>query len=101
VHARKQHMFVRIGPGRRIPALAPARAETDYPGATGSRTARSVADAPGQPWSEVEDQYLRRIREGNLAPSWKDVAEHLAGLSLVSRRPKAVKNRWCRLREEE
>jgi hypothetical protein len=47
----------------------------------------------GQQWSDAEDQYLRRIVEGNLVPSWKDVAEQLAGLSLVSRRPKAVKNR--------
>jgi hypothetical protein len=51
----------------------------------------------GQQWSDAEDHHLRRIMEGNLAPSWKDVAEQLAGLSLVSRRPKAVEKRWCRL----
>jgi hypothetical protein len=54
-----------------------------------------------QQWSDAEDQYLRRIMEGNLAPSWKDMAEQLTGLSLVSRGPNAVKNRWCRLQPEE
>jgi hypothetical protein len=49
-----------------------------------------------QQYSDAEDrQHLRRIMAGNLAPSWKDVAEQLAGLSLVSRRPNAVKKHWC------
>jgi hypothetical protein len=48
----------------------------------------------GQQWSDAENQHLPHIMAGNLAPSSKGVAEQLARLSLVSRRPKAVKNRW-------
>jgi hypothetical protein len=39
--------------------------------------------------------------EGNIAPSWKDVAEELARLSLVSLRPESVEERWCRLQRGE
>jgi hypothetical protein len=39
--------------------------------------------------------------KGSLAPPWKDFAEEVARLSLISRRPVAVEKRWCRLRKEE
>jgi hypothetical protein len=55
----------------------------------------------GQRWSDAEDQHLRRFIAGNLDLSWSDVAEQLAGLSLVSRRPKAVEKRLCRLQRGE
>jgi hypothetical protein len=105
---------VRLGLGRRRAAAAPSPsapptastgAETAHPGTTGSSTARSVGDPPtstrGQQWSDADNEYLRRLMAGNLAPSWKDVAEQIAGLSLVSRGPRAVQNRWRLLQPEQ